>query len=202
MPDDMLPEHKRKALEHRKMSLVEEYKAVSNQLSSSLEAAQRLRLGRQLDDLEKQIKKIAVNLSASGDDGSQSPDHQSGDEVVENTAPNRSRSPSQSPDNQDGDSTIWKQLLNTLRTRLWLDYVLWLFLSTIGFIADLGDVFGLSSPTQFTLLTVLALVGGTIILIFSVLPANKAKYTTWDRGFTALLTIIVSVGLMVLALND
>ena len=57
-----LPDFKRKALERRKASLLEEYDAVNQQLDSALEAGQRVRLERQLADLERQIAEIDAQL--------------------------------------------------------------------------------------------------------------------------------------------
>lgn len=58
-----LPDYKRRTLEHRKTSLIEEYEAINQQLESALAAGQRLRLKRQLDDLERQIQEIEVQLA-------------------------------------------------------------------------------------------------------------------------------------------
>jgi hypothetical protein len=57
-----LPDFKRKALERRRASLLEEYDAVNRQLDLTLEAGQRVRLERQLEDLERQIAEIDAQL--------------------------------------------------------------------------------------------------------------------------------------------
>jgi hypothetical protein len=60
-----LPAYKRKALEDRKSKLVEEYEVVSQQLNSSLEAGQSLRLQRQLDRLEREIAEVDAKLAGT-----------------------------------------------------------------------------------------------------------------------------------------
>jgi uncharacterized caspase-like protein len=57
-----LPDFKRRALETRKTNLIEVYDAVSRQLDTALESGQRVRLERQLEDLEGQMAEIDAQL--------------------------------------------------------------------------------------------------------------------------------------------
>lgn len=56
------PEYKRKVLERRRQSLIEEYEAVTRQMDQSLETVSRVRLKRQMDDLERQITELESQL--------------------------------------------------------------------------------------------------------------------------------------------
>jgi hypothetical protein len=59
---DSLPDYKRKALERRRTSLIEEFEAASAQLDRTLSDADRLRLQRQVNDLERQIQQVENEL--------------------------------------------------------------------------------------------------------------------------------------------
>jgi len=52
----------RQALEQQIADLAEEYRAVSRQLTTALGAAERVRLKRQLDDLEQQLANAEARL--------------------------------------------------------------------------------------------------------------------------------------------
>ena len=190
-------EYKCKALKRRRASLIEEHDAVSRQLESALEAGQRVRLERQLEDLEHKIAEINAQLSELECTGESMVNA-----VSENKQPESSRTNSTSftpelSDNEGGQSSAWQQTLDAIRKYLWLEYVLWLALSALGFIANLGQVFGLSPCSQFKLLTLLAFLGGVVLLIFSMLPPNKAEYQVWDRWLTAFLTMAAFAGLII-----
>jgi hypothetical protein len=60
---DALPAYKRRSLENRRSNLIEEYEAISKQLDSTLEAGQRIRLQRQIEDLEQEIAEIDEQLT-------------------------------------------------------------------------------------------------------------------------------------------
>ncbi len=55
---------KRQMLENQRQALLEEYQAVSAQAAYTLSAADRLRMERQLRDLEQQITKTEAGLTA------------------------------------------------------------------------------------------------------------------------------------------
>ena len=71
MADDASPgavysrigEIKRKALEERLAILTQQYEAVSNQLNVTLNAADQVKLQRQLEDLGQQMQAVATELS-------------------------------------------------------------------------------------------------------------------------------------------
>ena len=71
-----LPKYKRQALERRRAALIEEYQAASAQLDRALSDVDRLRIQRQVDDLEKQIAQLERELdqgSAPQGDAAPSP---------------------------------------------------------------------------------------------------------------------------------
>lgn len=64
-PMSPLSDYKRQALEKRHAALIEEYEAANAQLSRALSDVDRVRLQRQVDDLERQIQEIEAELGAS-----------------------------------------------------------------------------------------------------------------------------------------
>jgi hypothetical protein len=70
---DSLPNYKRKFLRTRRSNLIEEYEAITGQLDSALEAGQRIRLQRQLDNLEQQIDEIDEQLAGKSQPQSSEP---------------------------------------------------------------------------------------------------------------------------------
>jgi hypothetical protein len=190
-------EYKCKALKRRRASLIEEHDAVSRQLESALEAGQRVRLERQLKGLDNEIAEVNAQLSDLGCTDESMVNAVSDNKHPESPRTNNTSSAPELSDNEGGQSSTWQQTLDAIRKYLWLEYVLWLALSALGFIANLGQVFGLSPCSQFKLLTLLTLLGGVMPLIFSMLLPNKAKYQVWDRWLTAFLTLAASAGLVI-----
>jgi formylglycine-generating enzyme required for sulfatase activity len=103
---------------------------------------------------------------------------------------------SQSTRTDDGDvvrdgpiTQLWNDYV---RRRLWLYYVIWLVATALGFVADLGQVLGLTTCQQLELFAVLAFLGGAVIPGFSFLPDLRRRYENWDRLLTLGLLILVT----------
>lgn len=58
-----MSEYKRKALNERRAALLEEYEAANEQLSQALGSVERLRIQRQMTDLDQQIQKVDKELA-------------------------------------------------------------------------------------------------------------------------------------------
>jgi hypothetical protein len=65
-PSGAFPDLKRRTLEQRRVALVEEYQAANNQLDRILDNADRIRVGRQIKEIESRIKEIEDELSRLG----------------------------------------------------------------------------------------------------------------------------------------
>jgi len=59
----LMPDYKRSALAQRRLQLLEEYQAANNQLARMLNDADKLKIQRQIEDLERQIEEIDQQLS-------------------------------------------------------------------------------------------------------------------------------------------
>jgi hypothetical protein len=183
-----VPDYKRQALKQRRAQLIEEYNAASAQLAQSLNEVDRVRLGRQIEHLERQIRETDTQLGQN-----QVTDDTQREMTVK---PESEQHQSLQPDEQSNVNADARPRpkRKPITAQLW---VWFLVVVLLGFILDvvvnLGSLLGLSRCVALWLASALVLVSGVAIFGFSLLPEQRSQHMKTERAILILLTFSITL---------
>lgn len=174
---------KRQTLADQLKALREEYLAASAQLARTLSDVDRVRLQRQLSDLEERITATEAEITALDRSPEVANEPNGGDPP---TPPVPVPDPPQKP---------------SRKVPIWIWYFVVVLLGfVLGVVTDLVQLLNLSSCTGLWLAAALALISGVAILGFSWLPEQRSLHLRRDRIILVGLTLVCTMGLAAYAL--